>query len=360
MTQSWLCRDDTDRERLLDMEQRLRPVRMGAMGVLALALLVSAPWVGWWTLAPLVFAAGLFQLAERRLPDSRRPEYWMFAAWAGAELTIAVSVVLAGAEHVAILSWLAIPVVTLSSRFSQRGVYLGVAVALGLLVAAAFAGSGSAVLDDPTIIGAPAAVIIAIAILSTALMQSDVEHRSEAIIDPLTGMLNRNALVTRADELSQQSDVTGQPVGMIVADLDNFKRVNDSLGHPAGDAVLTDVAYLMRKRLRAFDLSYRIGGEEFMVLLPGAEAEEAKEMAEELRKLFESEPVGGVIQMTMSFGVSGSQAGQRFDYDQVFAAADAALFEAKRAGRNQVFTRSTAGNGAGPALEPVTPSRVTA
>lgn len=360
MTQSWLCRDDTDRERLLDMEQRLRPVRAATMGLLGVVLLASAPWVGWWTLAPLVFAAGLFQLADSRLDSSHRPEYLMFAAWTLAEVTIAVSVVIAGAEHVTILCWLAIPIVTLSARFSIRGVYLGVAIALGLLIASGLIMDAQGVLDDPTIVAAPASLIVAVAILSTALMRSDVEHRSEAVIDQLTGMLNRKALINRADELSQQSAVTGQPVGMIVGDLDQFKRVNDSLGHPAGDAVLKDVAYVMRKKLRAFDLTYRIGGEEFLVLLPGAEVEETCEMAEDLRELFESEPVGGIVKVTMSFGVSSSPSGQPFDYEQVFAAADAALYDAKRSGRNRVCTRSMASNGDGPTVDPVAPSRVTA
>lgn len=342
MSQSWLCRDDTDRGRLLDMEQRLRPVRIGSIGILALALLASAPWVGWWTLVPLLFAPGLFFLAGMRLAGSKRPEYWMFAAWALTEVAIAASVVLAGTEHVTMACWLAIPVVTLSARFSLRGVFLGAALALGLLVAVALVDGGGRVVDDPTIVIAPAALILAVAVLSTALMRSDVEHRSEAVIDQLTGMLNRKALDNRVDELTQQSEVTGRPVGVIEADLDHFKRINDSLGHPAGDAVLKDVAYLMRKKLRAFDLSYRIGGEEFVVLLPGASVEEAHEMAEDLRGLFESEPLGGVLQVTMSFGVSGSPSGERFDYERVFAAADTALYQAKSAGRNCVRVQPAA------------------
>ena len=80
--------------------------------------------------------------------------------------------------------------------------------------------------------------------LSTALMESDMEHRGEAVIDPLTGMLNRKALMNRVVELTQLSEVTGEPVGMIFGDLDRFKDVNDSQGHAAGDAALTDVGYL--------------------------------------------------------------------------------------------------------------------
>jgi diguanylate cyclase (GGDEF)-like protein len=342
MTGSWLCRDDVDRERLLDMEERLKPVRTSAMLILAIALVVAAPWIGLWTLVPLLFAAGLFAFADSRIETAERPEYLMFAAWALAEVTIAVSVAITGSPHVATTSWLAIPVVTLSARFSLRGVYLGVGVALALLLAITIGRDAQQVLDDPTLVVAPAALIIAVAILSTALMQSDMHYRGEAVVDPLTGMLNRKALVNRADELAQQSALTGQPVGVIVCDLDHFKEVNDSMGHPVGDAVLKDVAYRMRKRLRAFDLAYRIGGEEFLVLLPGAGPEETATYAEELRGAVEAHSVGGGVEMTMSFGVSGSPSGHAFDYEEVFANADAALYEAKRNGRNQVCSHAPA------------------
>jgi diguanylate cyclase (GGDEF)-like protein len=324
-----------DRERLLDMEERLKPVRRVAMIVLAVALAAGAPWLGWWTLVPLAFAAGLFALADRRLPDAKRPEYLMFAAWAGTEVTIAVAVALTGGPHEATLSWLAIPVVTLSARFSLRGVCVGVGIALLCLAAVAFGTDAAAVLDNPTVVMAPAAVILSVAILSTALMRSDVEHRGEAVIDPLTGMLNRNALTNRVSELTQQSEVTGQPIGLVIGDLDHFKGINDSLGHAVGDQVLKQIAYEMRRHLRAFDLAYRLGGDEFIFLLPGAEVRECRSLADQLRRAVEK-TMGDSVRVTISLGVSASTPGQEFDYDAVFAAADAALYEAKQAGRNRV------------------------
>ena len=106
--------------------------------MLALALLISGPWVGWWTMAPLLFAAGLFWIADSRIEGTQRPEYWMFAAWAGSEAIIASSMALMGHAAVSMLAMLAIPIVTLSSRFSSRGILLGVATALGLMIAVAF------------------------------------------------------------------------------------------------------------------------------------------------------------------------------------------------------------------------------
>jgi diguanylate cyclase (GGDEF)-like protein len=339
MSGTWLCRDDFDRERLLDMEERIKPVRRVAIGILAVALIAGAPWIGLWTLLPLGVAAGLFAGADARLERSERPEYVMFAAWALSEITIAAAVALAGGPKVATLSWIAIPVVTLSARFSLRGVLVGVAIAISLVLAVGFGTAAGEVLDNPPLVMAPVALILATAVLSTALMQSDVEHRGEAVIDSLTGMLNRKALTNRVSELSQQSEVTGEPVGMILGDLDQFKEVNDSQGHAAGDAALTDVAYLLRKRLRAFDLAYRIGGEEFLVLLPGADTRECARIAEDLRRAVAADTVGDGTTLTISFGVSASPQGEGFDYNRVFAAADEALYEAKSEGRNKVCER---------------------
>ena len=142
MAGSWLCRDDFDRKRLLDMEERIKPVRRLALGILAIALIASAPWLGWWTLIPLAGSAGFFLAADARLERSERPEYLMFAAWAGSETMIAIAVALTGGPDVATISWLAIPVVTLSARFSLRGVIIGVAIAIVLLVAVAFISFG--------------------------------------------------------------------------------------------------------------------------------------------------------------------------------------------------------------------------
>lgn len=338
-TDSWLVRNGLDRERMLDMDRRLRPIRLRTFAVLAAALLASGPWVGWWTICPLAVALGIFWLIDTRIEGAARPEYWMFAAWASVESIIAVSVALTGRSAVALLALLAIPIVTLSARFSSRGILIGVATTLGLMIAVAFGTNAHGVMSDPPLLIAPLAVAVAVAMLSTALMHSDVEHRSKAVIDQLTGLLNRNALQTRAHELEQQSAITGEPVAVILGDLDDFKQVNDSIGHAAGDAVLKDVAYLLRKRQRAFDLVYRLGGDEFLVLLPGANLESATVVAGELCDAVASVAVGKGVRMRMSFGVSASRRGEAFDYATIFSLADEALYEAKRAGRERVCRR---------------------
>jgi diguanylate cyclase (GGDEF)-like protein len=333
---SWLIRDGMDRERMLDMDTRLLPVRRRSLAVLAGSLAIMGPWLGWWTLVPVLAPAGLFAFADKYTHRAKKPEYVMFAAWVGTQVVLAISVALSGGPKVATISWFAIAVVTLASRFSNRGIAAGIAVTFVLMLAVGFGVNAHAVFENPTRLIAPAALVISITMFSMALMQSDVEHRSRAVVDELTGMLNRAALAGRVDELAQQSMVTGLSVGMIVADIDHFKDINDTRGHKTGDAVLQDVAYLMRKQLRAFDLAYRLGGEEFLVLLPGADREQAATVAETLREAIGREPLGGGVEVTISCGVAASARGARFDYEAVFAEADGALYEAKRSGRNRV------------------------
>jgi diguanylate cyclase (GGDEF)-like protein len=335
-SRSWLCRDDFDRRRLLDMEGRVRPARQGVFAVLVLTLVASVPWLGWLPLLFLIPASVCFSVADVLMPRIARPEYVMFAAWVGSELTIAGAVVLTGGRGVLGISWLAIPVITLSSRFSIRGVVAGVLISVALVLAVAFGIDAHAVRGNPEIVLVPFALVLCVAILSTPLMRSDLQHRSDAVIDQLTGLLNRKALSTRVQELAQQSGVTGEPVGVIVGDLDHFKSVNDIHGHAVGDAVLKEVAYALRKQLRAFDLAYRLGGEEFLILLPGSDLQRSAELADQLRERVSGYLVGHEMSVTMSFGVGASERGETFDYASVFAKADAALYQAKQGGRDQV------------------------
>jgi diguanylate cyclase (GGDEF)-like protein len=338
---SWLCPTAADRERMLDMDRRLAPVRAATIAILALAALFGTHWLGWWTLAPLLGAAAVFALGGRVSDRVERPEYVLFAAWVGAEAVIAATVAIAGIDS-NLLAWLAIPVITLGARFSMHGVIAGAAIALALMVGVAFATDAGAVIEWPPLLVAPAAVLISVAVLSTALMRSDLQHRDEAVLDQLTGMLNRNSLARRAVELEQQSAITGEPIGVVIGDIDHFKRFNDAHGHAAGDAVLTDVAYTIRKQLRAFDLAYRLGGEEFLIVIPGADLEAARRLSVKLCRVIATERLGG-FGVTMSFGVGASRHGEQFEYERVFERADAALYEAKRAGRNRVVAAPAAG-----------------
>jgi hypothetical protein len=104
------------------------------------------------------------------------------ASWAGSQAIMAASVALSGGPHVATMSWFAIPVRTLGARFSARGIAVGVALTLVLMLAVAFGVDAGAVIDDPTLVIAPVALLLSVAMFQTVLMHSDIKHRAEAVI----------------------------------------------------------------------------------------------------------------------------------------------------------------------------------
>jgi diguanylate cyclase (GGDEF)-like protein len=326
---SWLFPDGVDRERMLEMDRTLRPIRRLTFGVLALALLLMGPWLGYWTLAPLALAAAVFDYADLRIARMGRPEWGLFGAYLCSQVIIGAACALTGKVGVPTLCWLTLPLITLAARFSMRGIVLGVGFGLAVLLAVTFGTDAGAVIDYPPLVIAPAALMIGVAMFQTSFMRSDIKSRAEAMIDPLTGLLNRKALDRRSEELAQQAAINHLPVAVVVGDIDHFKVVNDTRGHAEGDEVLKAVAAQLRDTLRAFDLVYRVGGEEFLVLLPGADEARAVDLAEELRHAIEEH-----TEVTMSFGVAASHG--EFDYGPIFCAADRALYEAKARGRNRV------------------------
>jgi hypothetical protein len=117
---SWLCATQADRERVLDMERRIKPLRTWSFGVLAVTLVICGPWVGWWTLIPLTVAGIAFTLTDRGLQASAYPEYRLAVAWLSSELAIAVSVAVTGGPRSPAVAWLVLPVITLAARFDDR------------------------------------------------------------------------------------------------------------------------------------------------------------------------------------------------------------------------------------------------
>ena len=333
-------REEARRERLLDMERRVRRYRVACFAILALALAAVGPEVGWWWVLPL--AAGLvgFVIADRFMHVSRRPAIWVAGAWGALPLLLAGAVVATGGPTSPALMWFALPAVTLGVRFEPRGMVIGTAYILLLFVLSTVALDPASAADHRQLLIAAAALILSTVILSGALVESDRAHRRRSTLDPLTGLFNRNALEQRLAELDGQwlSPEEGLSTAFLLCDLDHFKQVNDRLGHAAGDAVLQDVAYAMRAMLRAGDTIYRVGGEEILVILPGADREDAVEISERLRtEVRERRPVG--VQVTVSIGVAVSGS-EPVDTDDLVARADAALYAAKAGGRDMVFCDS--------------------
>jgi diguanylate cyclase (GGDEF)-like protein len=158
-------------------------------------------------------------------------------------------------------------------------------------------------------------------------------------LDGLTGLYNRSTFVeVSRQELARAQRQTSNTT-ILLLDLDFFKHVNDTWGHPAGDAVLKNVAFIANNTVRATDLVGRLGGEEFIVLLPNTSLEAARGLAEKLRANIERHPTpweSGVIKTTISIGLASTTAAEKLDFDLLYTAADKALYLAKERGRNQV------------------------
>lgn len=163
------------------------------------------------------------------------------------------------------------------------------------------------------------------------------EHRASH--DPLTGLWNRAAIleILRTELTRRERELT--PVRAIIADVDHFKEVNDTLGHQAGDAVLKETANRLERSLRPYDSVGRYGGEEFLIVLPGKNGDNGRNIAERLRLLFDGKPMqtdAGEVAITMSLGVVETADHKSWNVDEVIAAADRALYQAKNNGRNRV------------------------
>ena len=163
------------------------------------------------------------------------------------------------------------------------------------------------------------------------LQQLSSELDYKARHDTLTGSLNRGAVFEEAQRFLQD-----QPLSLVMLDIDFFKRINDTFGHPAGDAVIRELVKRLSEVLEGQGTIGRVGGEEFTILLPDTSLQAAAAIAESIRHnvachTFESLPQHPV---TASFGISWSAPGTAFEY--AYSTADAALYEAKKQGRNRV------------------------
>ncbi len=163
---------------------------------------------------------------------------------------------------------------------------------------------------------------------------SRVEKLSQS--DALTGLANRRAMMKSLAAEKSRSSRTGSGFGLIMADIDDFKQVNDRYGHACGDEILLEVSKRLEKALRKQDITSRWGGEEFLLLLPDTSLHSAVEVAEKTRILIEDTPFrwnNVSIRLTMTFGVSE---GGRISVDDTIQQADAALYQGKRDGKNRV------------------------
>jgi len=161
----------------------------------------------------------------------------------------------------------------------------------------------------------------------------------QATHDSLTGLWNRSAIFDRLESELARSKREGTPLGVSMADIDHFKRINDQYGHLTWDAVLREVAQRLSSGIRPYDSVGRYGGEEFIIVVPGGGTEKTRQLAERLRLSFIDNPIRtdeGALSVTVSMGVAAVDGGEEWGLDSLIGAADEALYRAKEGGRNRV------------------------
>lgn len=182
--------------------------------------------------------------------------------------------------------------------------------------------------------------------------QSELEQKNReltilATTDPLTGLLNRTQFSREVDREIRRMQRTGTPACLVMVDVDCFKMINDTYGHPAGDRILEELARVMTRMLGSADIVGRFGGEEFAILLPGHSMEAGVQVAERLRTAISEQPIElgeQMINVTASFGVAALETGVSDALSQSYSAADQALYQAKNAGRNCVRYKDRLGS----------------
>jgi diguanylate cyclase (GGDEF)-like protein len=177
--------------------------------------------------------------------------------------------------------------------------------------------------------------------LSSVFIVSNQLHSkllNASMTDPLTGAMNRRALEEAVGREIAKTHRNGSPLSLIIIDLDHFKKVNDKYGHHAGDAILVHAVSKFRNIVRESDLVARLGGEEFVIVLPNSGLDVASHIAERLRSSFKKNVLrfeGQSIPVTSSFGVAGHN-GKGIDFEELLRQADEALYRAKEQGRDRV------------------------
>jgi len=183
-------------------------------------------------------------------------------------------------------------------------------------------------------------VVIGVTVLGMGKL-ADYEHKLliESMTDPLTGLLNRRYFTTLSQKEVARSLRHGLRFSVLMLDIDHFKRINDSFGHPVGDLAIKALAEICNQALRPQDILARYGGEEFILTLPHTEEDGARVVAERIRKAVEQHEIAtasGPVRFTVSIGLSIYK--KNLSLERILERADEALYKAKQGGRNRIVS----------------------
>ena len=330
----WLRGNESDQTRYAAMYVHLQAAAYLSASVVVVKVLVSF-WYGptvLFLIAPALAVMGITRWLHDRV---QHPQAVTAAAFACLEVVIAVSVVCSGGGTSPLLPLLAVPVFSQAICFRPPVFLAGVAASAAVAVPAALLSTAGAVDAPPWLhLAGYLALLVNVAGGGHLLVSADRDSRDDAVVDRMTGLFNRKTLADRFAAAQREARAADGSVGLVMVDVDHFKAINDTHGHDRGDQVLQQLADRLRTTLRDTDVPYRVGGEEFVVLLPGRDAESAQRVAERIRAAVAAEPLAG-LPVTVSAGVV-SAAGEELTLPELMRAADAALYRAKDAGRNRV------------------------
>jgi diguanylate cyclase (GGDEF)-like protein len=326
MNQSWLCPTELDRSRVIDANDRVRTIRKVGSGAIGAALIISAPWLGWWTLILFALSALNFINVDLRMPRSAHPERVSVCAILITLALIAAGVALSGGPHSPALPWLVLPAAMVAARFRPRVVIAGLALTVLVILLVTFGLEARASIHDPVPIITTLALLIAVVSIVWAIETAELHNRDEAILDPLTGLANRRQL---SEDLSAiwNAATPRRPVRLLMFDLDGFKAYNDTFGHPGGDLLLSRLSRAFKHAIGSYGRAYRLGGDEFCALLWGECGEDMVDAC--LRALSEE---GEGFSITSSYG-SVMLPDETTDPELALQLADQRMYAHKDSGR---------------------------
>jgi len=319
---SWLCPTQPDLARALEASPQVRTIRTVGSAAVGVALLASAPWLGWWTLILFAFSAVNLLSVDRRMARSAHPERVSVEAIAVTLALLASGVVLSGGPHSPALPWLVLPAAMVAARFRPHVVIAGLVITVLAILLCTLVAHTQATLADPVPVLTTLALLAAVVSIVRALQAAELYQREEATIDALTGLANRRQLVRDLERTCGEAE-EHSGTSLVMFDLDGFKAYNDAFGHLGGDLLLGRLSQAFARALGDAGRAYRLGGDEFCALIWG---EHSQELPERCQRALSAEGEG--FSITSSYG-QVSIPGEAAEAEQVLQLADERMYAFK-------------------------------